>query len=58
MHDSKASPPEAPPAPRLCTCICWICSLDVALPLGQEALISCVGGGWQGLGVGGPPGHP
>jgi hypothetical protein len=25
--------------------LCWICSLDGALPLGQEALISCGGGG-------------
>lgn len=28
----------------LCVCVCWICSLDGALPLGQEALISCGGG--------------
>lgn len=33
----------------LCVCVCWICSLDGALPLGQEALISCGGGGedWE-----------
>lgn len=33
------------PAPGLQICICWICSLDGALPLGQEALISCGGVG-------------
>lgn len=27
-----------------CVCVCWICSLDGVLPLGQEALISCGGG--------------
>lgn len=35
-----------------CVCVCWICSLDGVLPLGQEALISCVGV-LVGLGVGG-----
>lgn len=32
-------------SPRLwdCAFMCWICSLDGALPLGQEALISCGG---------------
>lgn len=27
-----------------CVCVCWICSLDGVLPLGQEALISYGGG--------------
>lgn len=27
-----------------CICVCWIRSLDGALPLGQETLISCGGG--------------
>lgn len=43
LQGSRACPLEAP-APGLQICICWICSLDGALPLGQEALISCVGG--------------
>lgn len=44
--------PLEAPAPGLQICICWICSLDGALPLGQEALISCVGG--VGTRSGGP----
>lgn len=51
LQGSRACPLEAP-APGLQICICWICSLDGALPLGQEALISCVGG--VGTRSGGP----
>lgn len=46
----KAEPEEGPGAggegicPELCICVCWNGSLDGALPLGQEALISCGGG--------------
>lgn len=33
-----------PPHSSRTAFVCWICSLDGALPLGQEALISCGGG--------------